>query len=366
MLDLTPTELKLSGDVCVCVCVFIKLHITAQSSLVILVILCHSHWSSQGGINNTCYENLWSNATKGTHSLYLYKSYLSPEHLVLLPLLPCCSPGYPSWQPLNQSFLFYVFFAFHPCLPRFPHGVYSYFAVSCAFLSPFRPPQSYFRSRYRRPRSHLRYSPHLRPRSRPRSHPVFVYGSPPPSPSLFPLCVFSSHLFWTSGCTSRGHTEGRSHRIFRPPSFCGACLHFSREKDPAVPFPRRPWSRILCTNELIVLHLMGIYLLLLFLVRKNPSYRDSNSRPVSEGYEVTNWATGDRLILLVAQVHKHWGTRITMSCFTCRSSSSSRRLLCSSWHFSSSAIIWASNSSYIWRDISSFTLWRKTSKLGDA
>ena len=31
-----------SGD-CVCVCVFIKLHITAQSGPVILVILCHSH-----------------------------------------------------------------------------------------------------------------------------------------------------------------------------------------------------------------------------------------------------------------------------------------------------------------------------------
>ena len=29
--------------VCVCVRVFIKLHITAQSGLVILVILCHSH-----------------------------------------------------------------------------------------------------------------------------------------------------------------------------------------------------------------------------------------------------------------------------------------------------------------------------------
>ena len=28
--------------VCVCVCVFIKLHITVQSGLVILVILCHS------------------------------------------------------------------------------------------------------------------------------------------------------------------------------------------------------------------------------------------------------------------------------------------------------------------------------------
>ena len=31
-----------ASRVCVCVCVFIKLHITAQSGLVILVILCHS------------------------------------------------------------------------------------------------------------------------------------------------------------------------------------------------------------------------------------------------------------------------------------------------------------------------------------
>ena len=29
--------------VCVCACVFIKLHMTAQSDPVILVILCHSH-----------------------------------------------------------------------------------------------------------------------------------------------------------------------------------------------------------------------------------------------------------------------------------------------------------------------------------
>ena len=41
------------------VCVFIKLHITAQFGSVILVIPCHSHWSSQGVINDTCYENLW-------------------------------------------------------------------------------------------------------------------------------------------------------------------------------------------------------------------------------------------------------------------------------------------------------------------
>ena len=43
-----------------------------------------------------------------------------------------------------------------------------------------------------------------------------------------------------------GNTGGRSHRIFHPPSFCGACLNISREKDSAIPFPR--------TNDLIVLH----------------------------------------------------------------------------------------------------------------
>ena len=58
----------------VCMYVFIKLHITTQSGPVILVILCHSHWSSRGGINDTYYENLWSDATKGTRSLYLYNS----------------------------------------------------------------------------------------------------------------------------------------------------------------------------------------------------------------------------------------------------------------------------------------------------
>ena len=42
------------------------------------------------------------------------------------------------------------------------------------------------------------------------------------------------------GRTSRGHTGGRSHRISHPPSFCGACPNFSRDKDSAIPFPRRP------------------------------------------------------------------------------------------------------------------------------
>ena len=35
-------------------------------------------------------------------------------------------------------------------------------------------------------------------------------------------------------------TQEEGHRIPHPPSFCGACLNFYREKDPAIPFPRRP------------------------------------------------------------------------------------------------------------------------------
>ena len=55
------------------------------------------------------------------------------------------------------------------------------------------------------------------------------------------LCVFFPFILDIKlvGRTSRGHTEVRSHRIFHPPSFCGACRNFSREKDSAIPFPRR-------------------------------------------------------------------------------------------------------------------------------
>ena len=55
-------------------------------------------------------------------------------------------------------------------------------------------------------------------------------------------CVFFPFILDIKfvGRTSRGLTGGRSHRISRPPSFCGACFNFSREKDSAIPFPRRP------------------------------------------------------------------------------------------------------------------------------
>ena len=56
------------------------------------------------------------------------------------------------------------------------------------------------------------------------------------------VCVFFPSILDIKfvGRTSRGHTGGRSHRIFNPPSFCAACLDFCREKDSAIPFPRRP------------------------------------------------------------------------------------------------------------------------------
>ena len=56
------------------------------------------------------------------------------------------------------------------------------------------------------------------------------------------VCVFFPFILGIKfvGRTTRGHTGGRSHRISHPPSFCGACLNFSREKDSAIPFPRRP------------------------------------------------------------------------------------------------------------------------------
>ena len=74
------------------------------------------------------------------------------------------------------------------------------------------------------------------------------------------VCVCVCFLPIHSGHQVRWTYQPGSHRISHTPSFCGACLNFSREKDSAVPFPRRPWSRILCTNDLIVLHPLGIFI----------------------------------------------------------------------------------------------------------
>ena len=93
------------------------------------------------------------------------------------------------------------------------------------------------------------------------------------------MCVFFPSILDIKfvGRTSRGHTGGRSHRIFNPPSFCGACLDFCREKDSAIPFPRRPWSRILCTPP--VGH---FYFVFLVFSEKNPVCRDRTHVPTCQ------------------------------------------------------------------------------------
>ena len=145
--------------VCVCVCITsIKLHITAQSGPVILVILCHSHGSSQGGINDVC-------------------------------------------------------------------------VCVCVFCHP----------------------------------------------------IYSGHQ--TCGRTSRGHTGGMSHRI-SPPSFCGACLNFSREKGSAIPLPPSTVKSNFVYSRTDCSPLVG------HDVRKTPSSYDCaeirTHVPTSEGFEVTN------------------------------------------------------------------------------
>ena len=50
-------------------------------------------------------------------------------------------------------------------------------------------------------------------------------------------------------------------------TFCGASLNFYRENDSAIPFPHRPFCRILCTHKLIVLRLLGM---IIIFFRKNP------------------------------------------------------------------------------------------------
>ena len=52
--------------------------------------------------------------------------------------------------------------------------------------------------------------------------------------------VFSSHSSGLQWTYQPGSHRKKVTQDFHPPSFCGACLNFSREKDSAIPFPRRP------------------------------------------------------------------------------------------------------------------------------
>ena len=108
------------------------------------------------------------------------------------------------------------------------------------------------------------------------------------------VCVFCSHLFWTSSSLDvpAGVTQEESHTglLIRLPSVMRALTFLARRIQPFLSlFDREVY--FLCTNDLIVPHLLGIYLFI--FSEKNPVYWDSNSRPnVSEGYEVTSELPG--------------------------------------------------------------------------
>ena len=106
------------------------------------------------------------------------------------------------------------------------------------------------------------------------------------------VCVFSPMDVKFVGNTSRGHTGFLIHL----PSAVLALIFLARKIQPFLSLVNRE-VEFMCTNDLIVLHLLGISIFIsIFSVRKNPSYRDSNSRPnVSEGYEVTNELPGKKI-----------------------------------------------------------------------
>ena len=98
---------------------------------------------------------------------------------------------------------------------------------------------------------------------------------------VIPLILDARHV---DGCTSRGHTQEEGYTGPVPPSFCGACLIFYREKDSAIPSP----------HEQIVLHLLGIIFIIVsyfFFMRENPSscgFPEIRTHvPTSESFEVT-------------------------------------------------------------------------------
>ena len=89
------------------------------------------------------------------------------------------------------------------------------------------------------------------------------------------LPIHSGHIKFI-GRTSRGHTGGRSHRISHPPflihllSAMRALIFLARRIQPVLSLVDREVD-FLCTNDLIVLHPLGIFILFfIFLVRKIP------------------------------------------------------------------------------------------------
>ena len=105
------------------------------------------------------------------------------------------------------------------------------------------------------------------------------------------LPIYSGHqvrsLDVPAGVTQEeGHTGFLIHLPSAVHAFIFAREGFSRSFPPSTVKSDFVYYDLINRSPLLVGHFFFIFI---FLVRKNPSYRDSNPRPnVSEGYEVTN------------------------------------------------------------------------------
>ena len=98
---------------------------------------------------------------------------------------------------------------------------------------------------------------------------------------VFPFILDAGLVDVPAGVTQEeGHTG-----LLIPPSFCGACLNLFREKDPAVPSLVDREVEFSCTrstNELILLHLLGIFFFFFLCVSKIPV------RVTAPGFKLTS------------------------------------------------------------------------------
>ena len=109
------------------------------------------------------------------------------------------------------------------------------------------------------------------------------------------MCLFSSHSFWTpssldvpAGVTQE---EGHTGFLIHLPSAVRA-LFFSREGF-SHSFPSSTVrSNFLCTNDLIVLHSLGIFIFIFYFFSEKNSVCRDRTHNVSEGYEVTSELPG--------------------------------------------------------------------------
>ena len=115
------------------------------------------------------------------------------------------------------------------------------------------------------------------------------------------VCVFSSHLFWTSGLLNvpAGVTQGEGPTcfLFRLPSAVLALIFLARRIQPFLSLVDREVGFCVLTIKSFST-CWAFYFYFCFDVWKNPSYRDSNSRPnVSDCFEVTNWVCAFPLLI---------------------------------------------------------------------